>query len=1488
MTSLFQPSFGRVVTGLSVAFILVFDPSPRADAASNPPLSELSDQRGQPNRNRPGPRANDARPEVWLCAGERITDLLRPEAEWPSVRQHLSGIKLYVDQINKAAPEQLAALVRLAKDHRYQIAVELGGCLDFAPMDDRAGEWSARHELAKVEKFYAAGGQVDFLDIDGPIRRLMHPENRRDRQRFDSIEKAADELVDALRLHQQAHPKTRFWLLSNFPNWGYQGDVSYHARGPKRQDYGDDDEAVRVVLRKLRAAEIPLAGVTVDNPYDYLMGEHSSANLKDPKSVDWLQRVRRYEDFAREQGLEFNLIVNSERGGHASDELFYRETLQMVDIYRKAGGRPTRWFVQSWYPYPKQIVPETAPHSMTALVKAVIERVSDRPVAQSRTGLPARSHAEPPDRPPPVTAVDSIRRTESGAILAEDFDSPQLDQTRWRVWQQNADLTNVRQAEGRLALSGRGELGHNGLWGLVTAKYKDVVLIGEMDIRSSGGPGHRLALHLCGGDGARSPDHWVEIDMVDLGEKARFTAMAALPIGMERRQDQFLELPRTPDRGFLCRVSLNSATGLAELDVKTAEGWRAVCAPIELPLRTVHAEIKLHGNQGLPESARNTVSEAWFDQVRIYPRPENHHVGIRLVRPNGGPIWFREDDGWPPKISDPAGRSRSIEDLEVQLWTADGKTMVTGVRSANMGFYLLPLKNAPWDLYPVAAQVRVVLDGKLLGPPLQIESRGVDGLYPDDVFDVVIRESSTTRVTSTGAEPPLADRISTRTFPSVFQAWNAAESVDDPSPLHTVARHDLVFHAPEFFGLRWNHGHTGLADGFSPESIEAARAFRQKLLELNPRLVLLTEIRYRDAPRGYLPEGHSWWLRDAEGHLVSGWEEGGFLCLNFHDPEYRSQVVKQAKAAVDSGAVDGVMLDWWSDDASRLALAKELRQAVGDDALIMANSNDLTTPQTAQYLNGYFMECYKSQTAQDWKQIADTLAWAEENLRPPRVNCLETWFHKSREDLDLMRATTTLALTHSDGYCLFSDPNPLPKPDHLHNWYPFWNKRLGRPTAKGQKLSDGTHRREFEQGTVVYNPMGNQPVRVTFAQPQISLATGKTGLVHRLGSPDGDIYLSTASSGRIALQPQPGAMQVTARVPALDNQAFALGVPETIGCREAMLVNFPEATIEWQGPDREGVVSCSWGPGGRIFYSLRLIPAEDYVDLEMTIHNHTEFLWHDVFAFNCLNPIQAPVFKDWKLERTYMSSRGQPLRMAQTTRVKGQMPTVGFYLPDRVRVGQESVFVRGFGATSPDRTDGSWIVTLSEPAGAYMAATAMKAAFLFDNLDRCCIHAAPGCGDIGPGEASTTVSRLYLAKGTLDIFLKRQEADRPAVAARQKWARAVEPASDSKSSRGSAPARGRQAAEEPRPHGRMEEMSRDELEKVLERAPIAFVPLGTFEHNGWHLPVCFDGIKAHALSERVARRTGGTRVTNVLLRNGGACGLQVDDDAPRTSDHATD
>jgi hypothetical protein len=41
-------------------------------------------------------------------------------------------------------------------------------------------------------------------------------------------------------------------------------------------------------------------------------------------------------------------------------------------------------------------------------------------------------------------------------------------------------------------------------------------------------------------------------------------------------------------------------------------------------------------------------------------------------------------------------------------------------------------------------------------------------------------------------------------------------------------------------------------------------------------------------------------------------------------------------------------------------LVQEVRAAIGDQALILANANDRQTPQTASYINGYFMNALKA------------------------------------------------------------------------------------------------------------------------------------------------------------------------------------------------------------------------------------------------------------------------------------------------------------------------------------------------------------------------------------------------------------------------------------------------------------------------------------------------------------------------------------------------
>jgi len=357
-------------------------------------------------------------------------------------------------------------------------------------------------------------------------------------------------------------------------------------------------------------------------------------------------------------------------------------------------------------------------------------------------------------------------------------------------------------------------------------------------------------------------------------------------------------------------------------------------------------------------------------------------------------------------------------------------------------------------------------------------------------------------------ELPVAQRIEPRSFPSVFQAWNGATPLAEHNANTMLTKHGLAFLHPGTVGLVSSNAFEGMALTFTATSLDFARRKRTALLALNSNLVLLAEVRYRDAPKGFLPEDSPWWKRDDRGQFIVGWAEGGYRLLDVESTNWHAQVAKRARALVQSGVFDGVMLDWWIDDDARLALIQQVRGAIGPEALILVNANDRVIPRTAPYVNGLFMECYRSKTPEDWKRISDTLRWAETNLRAPRINCVETWFHQSRADLALMRAVTTLTLTQSDGYCLFADPNDLPTPDHLHDWYPFWDRGLGRPKGKGQQRADGAWEREYSSGVVVYNPPGHQRIEVKYDRPKRSRATGQLAPAHAIAPGDGDIFLN--------------------------------------------------------------------------------------------------------------------------------------------------------------------------------------------------------------------------------------------------------------------------------------------------------------------------------------------------------------------------------------------
>lgn len=146
---------------------------------------------------------------------------------------------------------------------------------------------------------------------------------------------------------------------------------------------------------------------------------------------------------------------------------------------------------------------------------------------------------------------------------------------------------------------------------------------------------------------------------------------------------------------------------------------------------------------------------------------------------------------------------------------------------------------------------------------------------------------------------------------------------------------------------------------------------------------------------------------------------------------------------------------------------------------------------------------------------------------------------------------------------------------------------------------------------------------------------------------------------RIILIPQENKMVCVARVLDLNDQRFAIGIPECIAKAGGRIVNHTMVEVlHWDGPDANGAVTCQW-VDENIDYFVRIVPDYDSVDITMTIRNLTGRDWVDVYSFNCLNPVAAPDYKDWTLERTYMSKDGSRFRMDGTTRPGAAMDSSG-------------------------------------------------------------------------------------------------------------------------------------------------------------------------------------------------------------------------------------
>lgn len=385
--------------------------------------------------------------------------------------------------------------------------------------------------------------------------------------------------------------------------------------------------------------------------------------------------------------------------------------------------------------------------------------------------------------------------------------------------------------------------------------------------------------------------------------------------------------------------------------------------------------------------------------------------------------------------------------------------------------------------------------------------------------------------------PPVRERIESRSFPSIFQPWNNVVGSDHLTWEQRNVLHDLHW-TPTFNDtILWDVTPTEPAAGVATSlagPLPRAREIRQRRLNQNPNMIFLGGAANTAHPTvESLPPDSDFWLRDANGEILK--KSDGKLLINFVKPEFQDLLAKRIIAYARCGLYDGIMLDEFNHHGTGFGgrhlypytdkeiieaytnIFREVRNQVRDDFLIIINAGRSKPLHYAESVNGIFMETGTDYpygyTHEGLYEIENTLLWSEQNLREPRINCLEGWgipteAPDSPDNRRQMRVFTTMSLTHSDGYVVYNTGGWVPG----HFWYPFWDANLGRPIGeKAQHYGDvdGLFIREFTNGWAVYNRSGKTqtitlPIKVTHVSDRGSRTAS---LIHQLPDLDGEIYL---------------------------------------------------------------------------------------------------------------------------------------------------------------------------------------------------------------------------------------------------------------------------------------------------------------------------------------------------------------------------------------------
>jgi len=349
--------------------------------------------------------AAEQAPKIWLNHFQLGTLADAPDSDWAVTRDGLDTAFFAINTLwplekpmsLSIPPKKAAAVAEKLRRNGIRIGVECGyfdhsavladpensasdvlPTREFPQLVPGVGERTARIEIAKLRTLWQAGHPPDFLILDDPMRRLTVPGQDSPGQIIPGIGNdpaAAREVAAYMKVMREKFPSVKFVIILNFPNWGWKGEPAFHVLAGRNDpmNWGDAHQAMETFFTALEEAGLTIHALQGDFPWRYFAEQPSDALAA---TVDWPGRILALEAYAREKKVGFHLTANSETG-YVSARAFSGDSLKYLDSYLAAGGKPDRFVVQSWYPHPVDLLPESTRYTGTWLAARFIERLRE-------------------------------------------------------------------------------------------------------------------------------------------------------------------------------------------------------------------------------------------------------------------------------------------------------------------------------------------------------------------------------------------------------------------------------------------------------------------------------------------------------------------------------------------------------------------------------------------------------------------------------------------------------------------------------------------------------------------------------------------------------------------------------------------------------------------------------------------------------------------------------------------------------------------------------------------------------------------------------------------------------------------------------------------------------------------------------------------------------------------------------------------------------